>query len=71
MSDGTGRLSLVELSDGGTGRLNLYELRVLDVVTSSLVLGLPPDASPPLDLLSSPDVVAVGTVDGSPKRLGI
>ena len=69
MSDGARRLSLAELSDGGTGRLNLYEL--LDVVTSSLVLGLPPDASPPLDLLSSPDVVAVGTVDGSPKRLGV
>ena len=70
MSDGgTGRLLIAELSDGGTGRLNLYEL--LDVVTSSLVLGLPPDASPPLDLLSSPDVVSVGTVDGSPKRLGV
>ena len=69
MSDGSGRFSLAELSDAGTGRLILYEL--LDVVTSALVLGWPPDASPPLDLLSSPDVVAVGAVDGLPKCLDV
>ena len=69
MSDGTGRRLLLELlSDGGTGRLNLYEL--LDVVTSALVLGLPPDASPPLDLLLPPHDAEVCAADEFPKRLG-
>ena len=71
MSDGTGRLLLAELSDVGTGRLNLHVCKPVDVVTSSLVLGLPPDASPPLDLLLPADDAAACAVDECLKRLDI